>query len=550
MAARVRGDAHRLETIAADVAGFAFRAKAAFMMIVGLVAAVTAHRQPRGRRWLGMTAVAAEPGMAAAQRKPRAAMVEPRPGPARGCVTGLASRRRAEPALVRDVGVAAHTGYPGGTILLILVTIGTGSVDMRAGQREACCGVTKARRGPPAVLQVARRAIAPQIALMRVLTDMARGAFARRFKAVHGFDVAGGAAHTLVRPDQGETRRLVVIENRPFPARRRMAGRAIAAIIPLVDVVLAMTGGALHRRAQPLVLRAMAGSAGDRAMLSDERKARPPMIEQGAFPAQLGVAAGAVGTVAALVDIVGQVARDALSRRSGEAIADMAIGASGHLMRADQLKAGRGVIELMDDLPATFAVAAGAILAEAGLMDVVFDMAGNAGSRRGTKLHFGLVAIRAGQSAMLAVDRKVGLAMVEARAFEVHRKFDGTLMLEMADSALLFRCRWHAAVKAGARTNIAGDAGMAGLALAVLGRRREGIMAGAAARVDFLMRGAKRAGANQPFKRRAQGQQSPEHRQQHQRADKDLGPGHQYMWTARTCSATVIARNRNSGTCR
>lgn len=200
------------------MAGFAFRTETAFMMIVGLVAAIAAHRQPRGRRWLGMTAVAAEPGMAAGQRKPRAAMVEPRPGPAPGRVTGLASRRRAEPTLVRDVCVAARTGYPGGTILLILVTIGTGSADMRAGQREARRGMIETRRGPPAVLRMARRTIPPQLALMRILADMARGTFARWFEAVHGFDVAGGAAHTLVCADQGEARRLIVIENRAFPA--------------------------------------------------------------------------------------------------------------------------------------------------------------------------------------------------------------------------------------------------------------------------------------------------------------------------------------------
>lgn len=218
MVARVRRDAHRLETIAADVAAFTFRAETALMMIVGLVAAITSHRQPCGRRRLGMAAIAAEPRVAASQRKGGAVMLEPRAGPARSRVTGLASRRRAEPALVRDVCVAARTGYAGGTILLILVTIGTGSADMRAGQREARRGMIETRRGPPAVLRMARRTIPPQLALMRILADMARGTFARWFEAVHGFDVAGGAAHTLVCADQGEARRLIVIENRAFPA--------------------------------------------------------------------------------------------------------------------------------------------------------------------------------------------------------------------------------------------------------------------------------------------------------------------------------------------
>lgn len=329
-----------------------------------------------------------------------------------------------------------------------------------------------------------------------------------------------------------------------------MAGRAIAAVDALVDIVFAVAGGALHRRTQPLVLRAMTGSAGDRAMLANERKARPPMVEQGAFPAQLGVAAGTVDAVAPLVDIVGEMACDALFRRSGEAIADMAIGARRRLMRADQLKTGRRVIEFMDDFPSALTVAASAILAEAGLMDIVFAVAGNAGSGRGTKLHSGLVAIRAGQAAMLAVDGEVGLAVVEARALQVRGEFDGALMLEMTATALLIRGGRRTAMEAAACPDIARDTRVAGFAFAILRRRGESEVAGAAARLDLRMRGAKRAGTDQSLERRAQGQQPPDHGQQHQGADKDRGPRHQYIWTARTCSATVVARKRNRGTCR
>lgn len=110
MTARIRGNPHRFEAVAADVASFALRAETAFVTIVGLVTAVTSDRQAGGRRGLCMAGIATEPGMAAGQHEARAVMVETCPRPARGLVARLASSRGTEPALVRDVGMAAGTG--------------------------------------------------------------------------------------------------------------------------------------------------------------------------------------------------------------------------------------------------------------------------------------------------------------------------------------------------------------------------------------------------------------------------------------------------------
>lgn len=421
---------------------------------------------------------------------------------------------------------------------------------MRAAQGEARCVVVKTRCRAPAIQCVARGAISPQLALVRFLPGVAAGAFARRFDAVDGLDVAGGAAHPLVRTAEGKARRLVMVEKRSLPAGGRMTGRAVAAIIALVDIVFEVTGGALHRRPQALVLGAVTGGTGRRAMPADQRKARSAMVEEGAHPAELRMAACAVGAVAALMDIVCQMACDTLFRRAGKPIADMAIGASDHLVCAGQSKPGRGMIETMDILPAAFAVTGGAILAEAGLVNVVLDVTGDAGRGRGAKLDPRFMAVGAGQFPMLAVDGKVGPAMIEAGPLEIDGEFDGPLMLEMTGTTLLFCGRGPAAMKAGARPDIAGDAGMAGHAFSILRRRSECVMAGRAARFELGMGWAERAWTDQPFERRAQRQQSSDHCQKHYRADKAKAPAHQYMWTASTWSATVITRKRKRGTCR
>lgn len=532
------------------MARLAFRAEAAFVAIVGLVAAVTADRQARRRGGSGVTAIATEPGVAAGQRKARAIMIEPRTGPARGLVARLAPGRSTEPAFVRDVGVTAGTCHPGGAELRVAMAVGAGCTAVRARQRKARRGMVEPRCGTPAVDGVARRAIPSQLALVDIPPRMAAGTFARRFDAVDGFDVARGATHPLVRPVQWETRRLVMIEKRAFPADGRMTARAIAAIVPLVNIVLAVAGRALHRWPQALVLRPVAGGAGRRAMQADQRKTRSAMIEQRPFPTQLRMTACAVGAVAPLVDIIRPMTCDALFRRPGKTASDMAIGAGDRLVCPDELETGRCMIEFVDILPAAFAVAGGTILAEAVLMDVVLDVARDANGGCGAKLRARFMALGAGQAAMLAVDGKVGPAMIEAGALEVGGEFDRPLMFEMTGAALLFRRRGRAAMKSGARADIAGDAGMACLAFSILRRGSERIMAGRAARLELGMGGTKRARTDQSLERRAQGQQSPDHCQKHQRPDKNRAAAHQYMWTASTCSAAVITRKRKSGRCR
>lgn len=201
------------------------------------------------------------------------------------------------------------------------------------------------------------------------------------------------------------------------------------------------------------------------------------------------MATGAVGAVATLVDIVAKVAGDALLRRPCKAIANVAAGASRRLMRTEQPKAGRRMVEFVDILPSAFAVAGGAILAEAVVMDILFGMACDASGGRDTEFRAGRMAVRAGHAAMFAMNGEVGPAMIEARPLQVHGELDGTPMLEMTGTALLRRGSGRTAMEAGVGTQVASHARMAGLAFAILRRWGEGIVAGRAARFDLRMSG-------------------------------------------------------------
>ena len=248
-------------------------------------------------------------------------------------------------------------------------------VSGKAGSRMA-----EARRRAPPVVRMAAGAIAAERAAVDVLGLVAADAGHRRLEAGDRADVARGARHAAMRAAQREAGRrghdrrsrpstTAACDRsrrrcrwrrdgrRPGDGRRRKSSAA-------AGVPCARRG--TRRRRPPHGVRP-AGSGCGRG-----RSARPSTTQR-------RMATGAVAAVGAFVDIVLEVAGDALARRAGE--------------RPPTWQAAHGVfwcapikgkpvtlmVECADDLPAGVIMATGAIAAEAPLMGVVLRVAGDAG---------------------------------------------------------------------------------------------------------------------------------------------------------------------------
>ena len=154
-------------------------------------------------------------------------------------------------------------------------------------------------------------------------------------------------------------------------------------------------------------------------MASNQREAGAAVVEARALPTQRRMATGAIATVGAFVNIVLEMAGDALARRALVTTADVAGGAWRLVVRADQGKTSHAMVECADHLPAGVIMATGAIAAEAPLMGVVLGVAGDAGVGRRSKWRGGQVTAAALQAAMLSADRKIAFLMIEPGLLQV-----------------------------------------------------------------------------------------------------------------------------------
>jgi hypothetical protein len=107
------------------------------------------------------------------------------------------------------------------------------------------------------------------------------------------------------------------------------------------------------------------------------------------------------------VNVVFQMTADALLIGDPALAAHMAVDAADLPMEADQRESGDVMVEGMDDVPARFVVAAGAVAAEAAAMNVLADVAVDTGGRRCPELRGRSMAVLASDLAMPAAHREV-----------------------------------------------------------------------------------------------------------------------------------------------
>jgi hypothetical protein len=140
------------------------------------------------------------------------------------------------------------------------------------------------------------------------------------------------------------------------------------------------------------------------------------MIEMSRLPLILIVAGLALGSVSSSVNILNLMAIRAQGADALVAFADVARGAGDSLVRAQERKLGRVVIERLDLAPRGFAVAIVAFLAKAPLVRIIRLMTVEAASGRVTEFYCWCVAASARYCLVGVPELKIRENMVERLA--------------------------------------------------------------------------------------------------------------------------------------
>ncbi|OIN88161.1 MAG: hypothetical protein AUJ21_11330 [Anaerolineae bacterium CG1_02_58_13] len=162
---------------------------------------------------------------------------------------------------------------------------------------------------------MAGRAIRAELPVVFIVVAMTGIAILRRAfeDAVH---MTTRACHAGMRARQLEGRKIMVKTGR-LPGAGGMAGRTIRAELPLVIVVLLMTGIAILRRAfiNAVLMATRASHAGMRARQLEGRKI---MVKTGRLPGAGGMAGRAIRAELSLVVVVLLMTGIAILRRAFE----------------------------------------------------------------------------------------------------------------------------------------------------------------------------------------------------------------------------------------
>lgn len=296
---------------------------------------------------------------------------------------------------------------------------------------------------------MAARALTAKAAVMGVVAGVTTDAI--RALPVGGLCrlVAAAAAGALMRAGQREVGAgMVEIPDREVA--RVVAARAVLAIGTAVLVVCAMTADAASIRVCKQ-LGAMAVGALGRAMGADQHELTTVVRIATGLPGILSVAVAAHLTQLAFMRIV--AAMTILALLSGLPLVHgsrMACGALDFAVRAAQRELGRLIMVEQAVLPVGGVMTVAAGLAVAALVAVICAMAIDAGLAGVAKMRWVRMATGARCLGMTTDQRKLGLAMVEARragpaqAVVAGRTIDAQgatmgIVLAVASSAILWR---------------------------------------------------------------------------------------------------------------
>lgn len=161
-----------------------------------------------------------------------------------------------------------------------------------------------------------------------------------------------------MQADQRETGQIVIEIDLLPPAAFVMTGLATGAQLPVVRIVLFVTGGARRRQLVAIKVALVAGIALGLPMLAAKSKlGLLVMIEKDHIPFLRAVAGVALRAIAPAMHIL-QLMADAANRTDALiAFAGMTRIAVNFLMRPGQLEFGLGMIEGFDGTPGLLAVA-------------------------------------------------------------------------------------------------------------------------------------------------------------------------------------------------
>lgn len=167
---------------------------------------------------------------------------------------------------------------------------------------------------------------------------MAAGTLQRWLGLASGRDMALRAKQLCMRTLQRETRHHIVIEAGLLPAGAAVAAGAVHSVGAFMGVIDGVTAKAGGRRLGDLGRLFVTCRTGGLVMCPLQRETRHPvMIEAGLLPVPGRMAAGAIGAVLTLVDVILAVAGETIPRGFADAIVwPVAARASGRGVLANQ----------------------------------------------------------------------------------------------------------------------------------------------------------------------------------------------------------------------
>jgi hypothetical protein len=240
-------------------------------------------------------------------------------------------------------------------------------VAMGSGQGIARLNVVIEAPAFPAVRVVAKRAARSEAAFM-VAVAMT-GLASQRCALEPQRAMAFFAGHDGMMSDQRKAGD-VVIKRGPAPAFIAVTLLAAGTELTLVPVILFMARHAGRLQFVMIKIARVAAIAFNVHMCAPQQIARPVVIEVSRFPSPGLMTCFASGAVPPAVNVLDLVAVYAFEANVLVAFADMAGRAGDRLVRAQEWKSGRVVVEGLDLAPRFFAMASIAFLAKAPLMRV------------------------------------------------------------------------------------------------------------------------------------------------------------------------------------
>lgn len=273
------------------------------------------------------------------------------------------------------IGPVATDARAGRTdVLTFDMTALTGNDLMHANQRKGREIMVEAAHCAPVVGDMAGRADFHLGVLVDIISSVAASAIPREAVGQRT-GMTAGAGRLLVRAGQRKSGLAGVVEFDLRPAFRAVAGIALFAVAPLVDVVTGVATAAGSRCLFRHYAVAVAGPARNLRMLVPQHEAGGVVVEYSLFPTVHAVAGIALLTILAGVDVRSLVTRDAGCFGKLVNLAGVATAAGDLAVQACEWKIRIPVIEFQPLLPALGLMAGVALLAERTPVEIILFVA-------------------------------------------------------------------------------------------------------------------------------------------------------------------------------